>query len=155
MDRSQSTELSEHRRSFAREREPAEALVSTSGRKLPTRTSPSEFEQGSGSFKSRKPGQHKITIGKSDKSTVDLLEDVPESAQLFLEYKDVKAWVPSMAPGGASILPGIPRITLPTFRRASKQDAPPSESEKMRQVRILLTYCRAAAAVLSDAWAFL
>ena len=137
MERSQSIDL-ERKPSAARTREPAEALVSASGRKLPTRTSPSEFESASGSFKKRRPGQHKITIGKSDKSTVDLLEDVPRNAQLFLEYKDIKAWVPAMAPGGSSILPGIPKITLPTFGRAGKQDEPPSESDKMRQVGLFV-----------------
>ena len=138
MERSSSTDLPDRTRSWReREREPAEARVINSSRQLSTRSSPVEYEKASESFRKRKPGQHKITIGKADKSTVDLLEDVPEGAQLFLEYTDVKAWVPSMAPGGNSILPGIPKITLPTFKRNSQNEAP-AESDKMRQVRLLL-----------------
>lgn len=132
MDRPGSTDLQEAPRSL-REREPAEAHVYSS-RQLSTRSSPLEYEKANESFRKRKPGQHQITIGKADKSTVDLLEDVPESAQLFLEYTNVKAWVPAMAPGGNSILPGIPKITLPTFKKSSQNEAP-SESDNMRQVR--------------------
>lgn len=113
-----------------------------SSRQLSTRSSPLEYEKASESFRKRKPGQHRITIGKADKSTVDLLEDVPEGAQLFLEYTNVKAWVPSMAPGG-NILPGIPKITLPTFSRNAQNEAP-AESDKMRQVRSGLSHSGSA-----------
>lgn len=133
MERSNSTDLQERTRSW-RGREGAEEKVGNhSSRQLTTRSSPLEYEKASESFRKRKPGQHKITIGKVDKGTVDLLENVPESAQLFLEYTDVKAWVPAMAPGGSSILPGIPKITLPSFKRKSQNEAP-SEGDKMRQV---------------------
>ena len=100
-------------------------------------SSPVDFEQPPNSFKKRKPGQHDITIGKPDKSTVDLLEEVPLENQLFLEYTNVRAWVPAMAPGGGGILPGIPNFTLPSFKSSkSKQTEAPAEKDKMRQVKL-------------------
>lgn len=100
-------------------------------------SSPVDFEQPPNSFKKRKPGQHDIIIGKPDKSTVDLLEEVPLENQLFLEYTNVRAWVPAMAPGGGGILPGIPKFTLPSFKSSkTKQTEAPAEKDKMRQVKM-------------------
>ena len=102
-------------------------------------SSPVDFEQPPNSFKKRKAGQHNVSIGKPDKSTVDLLENVPLENQLFLEYTNVKAWVPAMAPGGGGILPGIPKFVLPSFKSSkTKQAEAPAEKDNMRQVRCIL-----------------
>lgn len=131
MDRMTSIELeSERSRRFRT------SLEGVSGRMSQlSNSSPVDFEQPPNSFKKQKAGRHQITIGKPDKSTVDLLEEVPLENQLYLEYTNVKAWVPAMAPGGGGILPGIPKFTLPSFRsRKSKKTEAPAESDKMRQV---------------------
>ena len=111
--------------------------TSTSGRQLPvplSNNSPVDYEQPRLSFKKRRPGQHNITIGEPDKNTVDLLEQVPLENQLYLEYTNVRAWVPAMAPKGGGILPGIPHITFPSFRSKSKKTQQPTASDNMRQV---------------------
>jgi len=111
MQRMSSNDLPESERS-RRARASMEREASTSGRQLSqlSNSSPVDFEQSTGSFKKQKPGQHQISIGKPDKNTVDLLEEVPEEAQLYLSYTNVRAWVPAMAPGGASILPSLPKL---------------------------------------------
>ena len=116
------------------------SIEGTSGRIAQlSNSSPVDFEQPPNSFKSRKPGQHDITIGKLDKSTVDLLEEVPLENQLYLEYQSVRAWVPAMAPGGGGILPGIPKFTLPSLKSSrTKQTEAPEEKDKMRQVSFML-----------------
>lgn len=115
------------------------SLEGTSGRFAQlSNNSPVDFEQPPNSFKSKEPGQHDITIGKLDKSTVDLLEEVPLEKQLYLEYQNVRAWVPAMAPGGGGILPGIPKFTLPSFKSSrARQTEAPEASDKMRQVSFL------------------
>jgi len=102
--------------------------VSTSGRQL-------SGLSNSSSFKRQKAGQHQVSIGKPDKNTVDLLEEVPQDNQLYLEYSNVRAWVPAMAPGGASILPSLPKLSIPTFNSsATRQTEAPAAADKMRQV---------------------
>ena len=111
--------------------------VSTSGRQLSglSNSSPVDFEQTPSSFKRQTAGQHQVSIGKPDKNTVDLLEEVPQDSQLYLEYSNVRAWVPAMAPGGASILPSLPKLSIPTFKSsATKQTEAPAAADKMRQV---------------------
>lgn len=139
MERMASTELeSEHSRRFRTSLEGPSARVSQL-----SNSSPVDFEQPPNSFKKQKPGQHDITIGKPDKSTVDLLEEVPLENQLYLEYQNVRAWVPAMAPGGGGILPGIPKFTLPSFKSSrTKQTEAPEEKDKMRQVGVLLLSLR-------------
>lgn len=134
MERMASTELeSEHSRRFRM------SLDGNSGRAQLSNNSPVDFEQPPNSVKKQKVGQHNITIGKPDKSTVDLLEEVPLENQLYLEYQNVRAWVPAMAPGGGGILPGIPKFTLPSFKSSrTKQTEAPEAKDKMRQVRFLL-----------------
>ena len=137
MERMASSELeSEHSRRFR------SSLEGTSGRVAQlSNNSPVDFEQPPNSFKKQQPGQHNITIGKPDKSTVDLLEEVPLENQLYLEYQNVRAWVPAMAPGGGGILPGIPKFTLPSFRSSrAKQIKAPEERDNMRQVSFPLHF---------------
>ena len=120
-----------------------EGEMSTSGRRLSelSNNSPVDFEQATASFKKQRPGQHQISIGKPDKNTVDLLEEVPTENQLYLEYTNVRAWVPAMAPGGASILPSLPKLSLPSFKSsASKQIEAPAANDNMRQVCLLLVF---------------
>ncbi|KAL3132535.1 hypothetical protein ABBQ32_009078 [Trebouxia sp. C0010 RCD-2024] len=138
MERMASAELeSEHSRRYRN------SLEGTSGRLSHySNSSPVDFEQQPTSFKSKTTGQHDITIGKPDKSTVDLLEEVPLENQLYLEYRNVRAWVPAMAPGGGGILPGIPKFTLPSFKsNKTKQTEAPAEKDKMRQILFNITGC--------------
>ena len=115
-----------------------EGQTSTSGRHLSqlSNSSPVDYEQQPrNSFKKMRPGQHDISIGKPDKNTVDLLEEVAKENQLYLQYTNVRAWVPAMAPKGGGILPGIPQLTLPSFRsKSSQQTKAPSANHNMRQV---------------------
>ena len=144
MERMSSSELPESERT-RRARAAMGSEVSTSGRNLSglSNSSPVDFEQAPKSFNKQRPGQHQISIGKPDKNTVDLLEEVPLENQLYLEYTNVRAWVPAMAPGGASILPSLPKLSIPAFKSsASKQTAAPAAKDKMRQVQFLLALSR-------------
>lgn len=139
-----SSDMLESERS-RRIRSSLEGQTSTSGRHLSqlSNSSPVDYEQQPrNSFKKMRPGQHDISIGKPDKNTVDLLEEVPKENQLYLRYTNVRAWVPAMAPKGGGILPGIPQLTLPSFKsKSSKQTKAPSANDNMRQILFDITGC--------------
>lgn len=68
-------------------------------------------------------GSHVITIG-SNASAVELLDELPDDKQIFLEYESLDAWVPAMAAPGGSFIAGLPSLSIPSlnFRKKAQPE---------------------------------
>ena len=83
-------------------------------------------------------GSHRITIGSDAIHHLELLEAVPEEKQIFMEYQALNAWVPSMAPVGSSLIPGLPQLALPSLPFGRKASGNQERGAQLRQARIHL-----------------
>lgn len=88
------------------------------------------------------PDSHVISIGASEESRVELLEAVPASRQIVLEYPSINASVPAAAPVGSSIIPGLPKLSLASLPFMNKKEdhqgvTPPPQSRQVTSVRLV------------------
>ncbi|KAK9803713.1 hypothetical protein WJX73_005190 [Symbiochloris irregularis] len=89
---------------------------------------------------------HTITIGGEQDDDTEILEAVPHDKQIFLEYVQLNAWVPSAAPVGSSFIPGLPAISIPAplkfWQKKPEPDAAPATPQSRQILYNIQGCCR-------------